>query len=139
MSVFVSRISPCGSWIWSHVSSVGQESHKTYRQTGTFFMSSHAYEKGACLALGVEEEGRGGVANMILHNMFVAIHRGADGALWQWKEAGRFGRRGARRSQTGGGPGRGPLIVPLSPSQSLPLSPLVHPSRSAERGGVATG
>lgn len=50
--------------------------------------------------------GWGGVANMILHNMFVAIQRGADGALWQWKEAGRVGRRGARRSQTGGGPGR---------------------------------
>lgn len=31
------------------------------------------------------------MANTILHNMFVAIQRGADGALWQWKEAGRVG------------------------------------------------
>lgn len=76
----VSRISPCGSWIWSQVSSIGEESHRTYSQTGTFFMSSHAYEKAACLALGE-------AADVILHNMLVAVRPSADGSVWEWKEA----------------------------------------------------
>lgn len=52
-------------------------------------MSSRAYEKtGACLALGE-------AANMIFHNMFVAVRPSADSAVWEWKEAwkGREGRR----------------------------------------------
>lgn len=76
---------------------------------------------------------------MILHNMFVAVRPSADSSAGV--EGGLEGSGGeeVRRSQTGGAPGRGPLIVPLSLTITSPFVFAACPSHPASqlRGGGA--
>lgn len=73
-------------------------------------MSSHAYEKAACLAFAETA-----------YNMLVAIHPYADGAVWEWKEAEKVPEKRSEAFPDRRSTREGPLIVSPSPSQSLPL------------------
>lgn len=100
-------------------------------------MSSPAYEKAACLALGE-------AAYTILHNMLVATHPNADGAVWEWKEAEKVQRKRSeafpdRRSTREGSAHCFPFSFTIT---SFLFSPLVHPTLqppSQLRGGGGGG